>query len=90
MNKFNKLKGYSEKGAQQSELSQVQKLRKDRIFRNIDETQSQGLAKGSKVEALTLRNFPILGEKESSKGGVTSVVRSAAEEDIWSSNFTSR
>jgi hypothetical protein len=90
LSKFEKLRGDSAKGAQESDLSQVQKLRKDSIFRNADETQSQGLAEGSKVEALTLRNFPISGESESSGGGATTVVRSAAEEEIWPSNFTSR
>jgi hypothetical protein len=82
LRKSEKLRGDSAKGAQESDLSQVQNLRKDSIFRNADETQSQGLAEGSKIEALTLINFPILGESESSGGGATFVVRSTAEEEI--------
>jgi hypothetical protein len=74
LKKFEKLRGDGARSVQESDLFQVQKLRRDSIFRNADETQNQGLAEGSKVEAFETFGIFQVREEGISSGGVAIVV----------------
>jgi hypothetical protein len=81
MRKFKKLRGDGARSIQESDLFQVQKLRRDSIFRNADETQKQGLAEGSKVEAFeTFGIFQVREEGVRIGGDQISAVRSERED----------
>jgi len=68
LGKFEKLRGDGARSVQESDLFQVQKLRRDSIFRNVDDTQNQGLAEGSKVEAFEMFGIFQFGEEGVSSG----------------------
>jgi hypothetical protein len=84
LSKLEKLIGDGARSLQELDLLHEHKLRRDSVFRNVDETQNQGLIEGSKVDSFEMFGiFQVREEGISSEGVEKMVIGLGTMEEIW-------